>query len=252
MFFSPMNMEKLIKIIVGSIHWMIGPSLKDFLHEEKYVNIKFFMEGPTFIIPESRENPQLIAVHLGKITAENLQTKDGKVENMMINMMHGQIFSGMMGIHQNMELIRILVSDITCKLDIKLENNGSSKKHLSVLSLDNIKCNMNSDDIHLIFSILYSNILKLKVDIGSKYLITQTRNLFFFLDQLLSFLPTKIIPDESEHLLSKDRNFYGNIMIERITFNLNDLNDEDFEMDARSNSPVPENDLLFQITLHVR
>ena len=172
MYFSPMNLEKLIKILVGSVHWIIGPSLKDFLHEEKYVNIKFTMEGPTFIVPESRENPQMIAVHLGKITAENLQTKDGKVENMMINMTQGQIFSGMMGIHQNMELIRILVPDISSKLDIKLENKCSSKKHSSVLSLDNIECNINTDDIHLIFSILYNNILKLKVDLGDKCLFT--------------------------------------------------------------------------------
>ena len=114
----------------------------------------------------------MIAGHLGKITAENLQTKDGKVENMMINVTQGQIFSGMMGIHQNMELIRILVPDITSKLDIKLENKGSSKKHSSVLSLDNIECNINTDDIHLIFSILYNNILKLKVDLGDKYLFT--------------------------------------------------------------------------------
>ena len=92
MYLSPMNLEKVMKIVVGSVHWAVGPSLKDFLCEEKYVNIKFNMEGPTFIIPESRENPQMIAVHLGRITAENLQTKDGKVENMMINLTHGQIF----------------------------------------------------------------------------------------------------------------------------------------------------------------
>ena len=172
MYLSPMNLEKVMKILVGSVHWAVGPSLKDFLCEEKYVNIKFNMEGPTFIIPESRENPQMIAVHLGRITAENLQTKDGKVENMMINLTKGQIFSGIMGIHQNMELTRILVPDITSKLDMKQENNGSSKKHSSVLSLDNIECNINTDDIYLIFSILYSNILKLKVDIG---IITKTQ-----------------------------------------------------------------------------
>ena len=68
----------------------------------------------------------------------------------------------------------------------------------------------------------------------------------------MGFLPSKIIPDESKQLLSKDKNFYGNIMVDRITFNLNDLSDEDFEVDGRSNSPVPETDLLFQITLHVR
>ena len=72
-----------------------------------------------------------------------------------------------------------------------------------------------------------------------------------FLDQLLSFLPSKIIPDETEHLLDKERIFYGNIMIDTITFNLNDFNEEE-EVDGRSNSPIPENDLLFQIKLHVR
>ena len=73
-----------------------------------------------------------------------------------------------------------------------------------------------------------------------------------FLDQLLSFLPSKIIPDETEHLLDRERIFYGNIMIDTITFNLNDFNEEELEVDGRSNSPVPENDLLFQIILHVR
>ena len=72
-----------------------------------------------------------------------------------------------------------------------------------------------------------------------------------FLDQLLGFLPSKIIPDETEHLLDKERIFYGNIMIDTITFNLNDFNEEE-EVDGRSNSPIPENDLLFQIKLHVR
>ena len=57
----------LVGSLVRAFHWMIGPSLKIFLNKEKFVDIKFKMEGPTFIIPEGRENPQVIAISLGKI-----------------------------------------------------------------------------------------------------------------------------------------------------------------------------------------
>ena len=55
----------LVGSMVRAFHWMIGPSLKIFLNKEKFVDIKFKIEGPTFIIPEGRENPQVIAVSLG-------------------------------------------------------------------------------------------------------------------------------------------------------------------------------------------
>ena len=56
----------LVGSLVRAFHWMIGPSLKIFLNKEKFVDIKLNMEGPTFIIPEGRENPQVIAFSLGK------------------------------------------------------------------------------------------------------------------------------------------------------------------------------------------
>ena len=55
----------LVGSLVRAFHWMIGPSLKIFLNKEKFVDIKFKIEGPTFIIPEGRENPQVIAISLG-------------------------------------------------------------------------------------------------------------------------------------------------------------------------------------------
>ena len=57
----------LVGSLVRAFHWMIGPSLKIFLNKEKFVDIKFKIEGPTFIIPEGRENPQVIAISLGII-----------------------------------------------------------------------------------------------------------------------------------------------------------------------------------------
>ena len=57
----------LVGSMVRAFHWMIGPSLKIFLNKEKFVDIKFKIEGPTFIIPEGRENPHVVAISLGKI-----------------------------------------------------------------------------------------------------------------------------------------------------------------------------------------
>ena len=66
-YFSPLDFWMLVGSLVRAFHWMIGPSLKIFLNKEKFVDIKFKIEGPTFIIPEGRENPHVIAISLGKI-----------------------------------------------------------------------------------------------------------------------------------------------------------------------------------------
>ena len=213
---------------------MIGQSLKALLSaEDKFVNIKFNMEGPTLLLPESRENPDLIALYFGNISAENMLTNEGKVENLMVNISQGQVYSGMMGIHQSVDLQRILIDDLSCKMDIKLEKQASILHHSSVVSIDNIVCNINTDDIHLLVNVISNNILKLKMDIG----------------HILSFLPTKIIPDEKEYLLSREKKFEGKFMLDQITINFNDIHDEDLINEERSASPYQDAEMLFQIKL---
>ena len=159
-------MESLISKLAKPFSWIVEPSLKVFKQDEKYIDIKLKIDGPTFVFPESRENHHLIAVYLGKITAENMLSKDGKVENILINLSQGHIFAGEMGNYQNIDLSRIIIPNISSNVDIKLEKKGTVKRHSTILSIEDIECNINSDDIHLLASILKSNILKLKMDLG--------------------------------------------------------------------------------------
>ena len=52
--------------------------------KDKYFEINFKIDGPTFQFPESRENPQLLVLYLGKTCVENMKSTDGKVENMLM------------------------------------------------------------------------------------------------------------------------------------------------------------------------
>ena len=65
---SPLDFMRLLGNLVQAFHWLIGPSLKIFLDKEKFVDLKFKMEGPTFIVPEGRENPQVLAFYLGEMS----------------------------------------------------------------------------------------------------------------------------------------------------------------------------------------
>ena len=148
---------------------MAGQKTRTFMTEEIYADIKFRIEGPTFIIPESRENPHFLAVHLGKISAENMMTREGLVEDLMVNMTGAQVYSGVMGVHQNMELGSIIIREICAKMDIKIEKrNSAALRHASCVYLDPVECNITRNDIHLISSVLHNNLLKIKMDLGRK------------------------------------------------------------------------------------
>ena len=130
------------------------------------MDIKFKMEGPLIIVPESRENPKFLAIDLGKISADNMFCKDGQTENLLINIEEGQVFSGTMGQHQNIELLGVIANDISCKMDIKMERTTSLLKYSNTASFEDITCNISPLDVYLLTNILHNNILKLKVDIG--------------------------------------------------------------------------------------
>ena len=153
---------------------MAGQNTRTLLTDEKYADIKFRIEGPTFIIPESREAPHFLAVNMGQISAENMLTREGQVEDLMINMTGAQVYTGMMGVHQNMELGSIIVQEISAKMDIKIEKrNAGALRHASCVYLDPVVCNVSRNDIQLILSVLHNNLLKIKVDLGNYFL---TRN----------------------------------------------------------------------------
>ena len=166
-FFSPLTLESIVSIVMSPLIWLAGQNTRTFMTEEKYADIKFRIEGPTFIIPESRENPQFLAVHLGKISAENMLTREGQVEDLMINMTGAQVYSGVMGVHQNMELGSIIIQEISAKMDIKIEKrNSAALRHAFCVYLDPVECNITRNDIHLISSLLHNNLLKIKMDLG--------------------------------------------------------------------------------------
>ena len=63
----PLEVEKVSSMILSACHWILGPSIKVLLHDDKYIDIKFKMDGPTLLIPEMKENPQLFTVYLGNL-----------------------------------------------------------------------------------------------------------------------------------------------------------------------------------------
>ena len=102
---------------------------------------------------------------LGKILVENLLTNDGKVQNLMLELQQGQIYSGLMGINQSLELSRVILPDLSCKADCKIENSPGARKHCSVLAVEDITASLTTEDILLFSHILHNNILKLKIDL---------------------------------------------------------------------------------------
>ena len=55
--------------------------------------------------------------------------------------------------------------------------------------------------------------------------------------------------DDDEVLLSKDVSVENKVMIERITVNLDNFNEEETDEDCRSSSPSNESDTIFRIQL---
>ena len=101
----------------------------------------------------------------GKFSMENFLTKTGHVENIMVEMCGGQISKAIMNINQCIELQNLMVENLSCKIDIKKNRNKTNHNQSAVLSMDNIACNINAQDIQLALHILQNNILKTKIDI---------------------------------------------------------------------------------------
>ena len=67
LYLMPLEIGKVASMIVSGCHWVLGPSIKTLLSNDKFINIKFTMDGPTFHVPEMKENPQLLTFYLGNI-----------------------------------------------------------------------------------------------------------------------------------------------------------------------------------------
>ena len=96
---------------------------------------------------------------------ENLLTKNGTVQNIMIDLQHGQIYSGFMGINQHMELRRVILEDFSCKVDCKIEIGPKLRQYSSVVTVDEVTLSLDNGDILLSSHILHNNLLKLKIDL---------------------------------------------------------------------------------------
>ena len=230
-----MTLEKVLGLCISPLNKVLGPSLASFKREKKLIDIKFKMEGPTIIVPESRENPKFLAIDLGKVTAENMLSSDGVDENLLINIEDGQVFTGSMGQHQNMQLSSVISTDIASKMDIKIERKGQVMKHTNVVCVEDILCNISPDDVQLLISIFHHNLLKLKLDV----------------DQLLNLMPAKIVPDDSECILKKEKFFEARLMVDNITINLNETDEQRKDEEERSASPSQQAQKMFQISTKV-
>ena len=83
----------------------------------------------------------------------------------MLEVQQGQIYSGFMGIHQSLELLRVIMPDLSCKLDCKISSEPGVRQYRSVLAVEDITASLDTGDILLFSHILHNNILKLKIDL---------------------------------------------------------------------------------------
>ena len=83
----------------------------------------------------------------------------------MIDLQHGQIYSGFMGINQHMELRRVILEDFSCKVDCKIEIGPKLRQYSSVVTVDEVTLSLDNGDILLSSHILHNNLLKLKIDL---------------------------------------------------------------------------------------
>ena len=63
----PLEVGKVSSLLISAFHWILGPSMKVLLSDEKYIEMKISMDGPTFLVPEMKENPQLFTFYLGNM-----------------------------------------------------------------------------------------------------------------------------------------------------------------------------------------
>ena len=70
-----------------------------------------------------------------------------------------------MGINQSLELMRVIMADLSCKVDCKIVSEPGLRQYRSVLAVEDITANLDTADILLFSHILRNNILKLKIDL---------------------------------------------------------------------------------------
>ena len=68
---------------------------------------------------------------------------------------------------------------------------------------------------------------------------------------LLDFLPVRdwLTDEDDEMLLSKDLSVHNKVMIDKVTVNLDNFNEEESGEDCRSSSPSNDSDTIFKIQL---
>ena len=59
----PLEVGKVSSLLISAFHWILGPSMKVLLSDEKYIEMKISMDDPTFLVAESKENPLLFTFY---------------------------------------------------------------------------------------------------------------------------------------------------------------------------------------------
>ena len=97
------------------------------------------------------------------MSVENILTKAGNVENILVEMCGGQIAKAVMNANQCIELENVVVEELSAKIDLK-KNRKKNKGFSTVFSVDNIVCNLVPEDLQLALHILQNNVLKTKLN----------------------------------------------------------------------------------------
>ena len=164
LYLSPLDLHRTWSLVLPVLHWAVGPSLRVFQSRDKYISVKVKMDGPTLLIPEMKENPHLFSVYLGKVSLENMLQQDGTVENLMLELVGGQVTRVVMNLNQCIEERGVIIGELGCKMDMKRSRGKGTKD--AVISVDNLLMNLSSKDIQLGLHILQNNLLKTTQDLS--------------------------------------------------------------------------------------
>ena len=167
LFLSPLDFPKTIGKFAKVCHWLFGNSLKTLQEEKRHIIYKFKMDGPHFLMPDTKENSGFLMLYLGKVSIENFFLGKNNVENIMVEASNGQLVRGEMTVSQTMNIGSIIISDISSKIDMK--RNIENKTISSVCTFENFVCNVDSFDLQLALQVVENNILKIKKDLGKPY-----------------------------------------------------------------------------------
>ena len=77
----------------------------------------------------------------------------------------GKVYSLLISVFHWIELQKVIVEELSTKIDIKMNRKKSKGHNSTVFSLDDIVCNLNPEDLQLALHILQNNILKAKFEI---------------------------------------------------------------------------------------